>query len=573
MVADREDNRTSAFEAPAGAGEGGATRPDSTRPVPFDSQETASEHLDVQARVEAAVMATEAQARPATDDPLLGRLIGGRFQVVSRIGAGGMGIVYKARQVGMDRFVAVKVLLRELAHDEKVVKRFKIEALAVSRLNHPNTIRIFDFGQTEDGVLYFAMEFLEGRSLERALHRDGPMSAARTLHILKQITASLAEAHEKGIVHRDLKPDNIYLTPVGSDPDFVKVLDFGVAKLREADKRQGTVTQAGTIFGTPRYMAPEQCRSQLVDHRADIYAVGIIAYEMLTGKAPFDAESPLSILIQHVQEAPPRLAAVRPDVKVPEVVEDLVMRCLEKAPDRRFATALDLQRDAARLEAEVAGKYQQVVFVNGPRDARETRPVEVVASAETVPGLAPAGTGRRRWAAWAGVAALACAGVVAAFASGVFSTGTDAVETAAPAPATVAVSTSSLPPPAPMPAAAAPAAPARVTVTFSSTPDGAEVLDEGRRLGVTPFSVDFDTGKGPREFVFRKAGFRDATSKATLRQNESLSVAMARAPAAAAKAPAPGAGSPAPAATTAPAPPPKKDDGPSKVGDLKKAPY
>jgi serine/threonine-protein kinase len=294
---------------------------------------------------------------------------------------------------------------------------------------------------------------------------------------------------------------------------------------------------------------------------------------MLTGKAPFDAESPLSILIQHVQEAPPRLAAVRPDVKVPEVVEDLVMRCLEKAPDRRFATALDLQRDAARLEAEVAGKYQQVVFVNGPRDARETRPVEVVASAETVPGLAPAGTGRRRWAAWAGVAALACAGVVAAFASGVFSTGTDAVETAAPAPATVAVSTSSLPPPAPMPAAAAPAAPARVTVTFSSTPDGAEVLDEGRRLGVTPFSVDFDTGKGPREFVFRKAGFRDATSKATLRQNESLSVAMARAPAAAAKAPAPGAGSPAPAATTAPAPPPKKDDGPSKVGDLKKAPY
>lgn len=358
------DNESNKPETPE---DGKVTQPEPTSEVPFDEKVTASDPADVQSRVEAAVLATQTEAEKQTGDRLIGTLMGERFQVTSRIGAGGMGIVYKARQAGMDRWVAVKVLLKELTHDEKVIKRFKIEALAASRLTHPNTIRIYDFGITQDDILYIAMEFLDGSSLEESLRKGGPMSARRTLHVLKQIASSLAEAHDKGIVHRDLKPDNIFLTTVDGDNDFVKVLDFGVAKLREADKNQGTLTQAGVIFGTPRYMAPEQCRSLAVDHRADLYALGIIGYECLTGIAPFDAESPLSILIQHVQEPPRKLPDIRPDIEVPEELEALVMRCLEKKAEHRFQDARELVVEASRIEAQLAGRYERVVFVSGPR--------------------------------------------------------------------------------------------------------------------------------------------------------------------------------------------------------------
>lgn len=372
------DDQSKKADPPSDRGE---TQPETTSRVPFDEKMTASEQNDVQARVEAAVESVQTEVEKRTGDPLLGSLVGDRFQVTSRIGTGGMGVVYKARQAGMDRWVAVKVLLKELTHDEKVIKRFKIEALAASRLTHPNTIRIYDFGITHEDVLYIAMEFLDGTSLERALHRESPMSTRRTLHILKQIGSSLVEAHEKGIVHRDLKPDNIFLTHVDGDQDFVKVLDFGVAKLREADKTQGTLTQAGVIFGTPRYMAPEQCRSVAVDQRADLYAMGVIGYECLTGSAPFDAESPLSILIQHVQEAPKPLPSMRPDIEVPEDVESLVMRCLEKKPDRRFDNAKELVAEVNRLEAKLAGRYERVVFVSGPR--KVTAPGREASEAKT----------------------------------------------------------------------------------------------------------------------------------------------------------------------------------------------
>ena len=574
-MADRDD-RTRGFEDKA-------TRMDSTRPVPLDDRETAADHQAVQARVEAAVAATEGKTGSSVD-PMLGRLVSGRFQVLARVGAGGMGIVYKARQTGMDRFVAVKVLLRELAHDEKVVKRFKIEALAVSRLTHPNTIRIYDFGQTEDDILYFAMEYLEGRSLELALRQDGPMSAARTLHIMKQIAQSLQEAHDKGIVHRDLKPDNIYLTQVGGDRDFVKVLDFGVAKLREADKRQGTVTQAGTIFGTPRYMAPEQCRSQGVDHRADLYALGVIAYEMMTGKAPFDAESPLSILIQHVQEAPPPLAVMRPDIQVPDDVEAMVMRCLEKSADQRFQSANALIQELARLEAEVAGRYQQVVFVTGPRaappraGAGDSRAVASTVHGARADEAKPAS--RRRMLPWAigavlaiGVTAVALAG------AGVFSPSAEepvgALTAAAPSPAAAPVPTA-------VPVGPAVATPARVNVSFRSDPEGAEVFEGDRPIGRTPFRQEYEAGAGAKEYLFRLAGYKDAAARSSLKENETLAVALTKAPVHAVRttgatvagpSTGPAATTPTPPVGPAPGPEKKKDDGPSKVGDLKKSPY
>lgn len=536
---DNDDKRTVGFEA-------NETRPDSIRQRPFDEKDTALDHHEVQARVEAAVLAVESSQK----DPLLGKTISGRFEVVSRIGAGGMGVVYKARQAGMDRYVAIKVLLRELAHDEKVVKRFKIEALAVSRLTHPNTIRIYDFGQTEDGTLFFAMEYLEGRSLEETLRQDGPLSVARTIHILRQITDSLAEAHAKGIVHRDLKPDNIFLTQVGSDPDFVKVLDFGVAKLREADKRQGTVTQAGTIFGTPRYMAPEQCRSMAVDHRADIYALGVIAYEMLTGKPPFDAENPLGILIKHVQEPPPKMATIRPDIHVPEELERLVMRCLEKAQDRRYQSVEELGKELARIEAGLAGRFNQVVFVTVPREVQLPTRVE-----KAVPVKKKS---LRKWLLLFTPLVIGLIAVIFVFAPKV-------EETMVPSESPAVAVTTHVSPKVEEPVIK------KVRVQFDSVPQGVEVLDGGNKIGETPFFMEFEAGKGPKEFVFRKNGYKDTTKRVSLENDETLNVTMAKLPVSAPK-------SVTPSVTSAPPQkkeevPSKKEEGPSKVGDLKKVPY
>jgi len=522
------DDRTLGWEEPQGApatasdqAVGAPTQPDVTRDLPADSRPTSMDPGDVQARVAAQVAAVSLpEAAEPASDPMLGRLIHGRFLIESRIGAGGMGIVYKARQTGIDRPVAVKMLLRELAGDEKVIKRFQIEALAVSRLNHPNTIRIYDFGQIEDGTLYFAMEFLEGRNLEQTIRREGALSVRRSLHVMRQIAASLTEAHEKGIVHRDLKPDNIFLVRVGEDPDFVKVLDFGVAKLREADQRQGTVTQAGTIFGTPRYMAPEQCRSMAVDHRADLYAIGVIAYELMTGRPPFDAENPLAILIQHVQEPPPAMAEVRPDLEVPEEVEELVMRCLRKAPEERFQSAADLVAEIRRCEAALGGRFREVVRVEGARPPprkRDIRDVETVIGPVETP---PRASRRRGWL-WGGVslAILAAAGSIA---YGLFAPGAPVEEPQVPVGTPTA--------PSPAPAAPTPAeapTPASVRLRLTSVPDGAEVLLGDRVLGRTPGEVEVPFGRQAVSLTFRKGGFQDGQASVVPDRDGALSVSLA----------------------------------------------
>ena len=305
-------------------------------------------------------------------DALIGKIIAGRYEVTARIGAGGMGAVYRAKQVGLDRNVGIKVMLREYTQDEKIVKRFKVEALAVSRLNHPNTVRIFDFGQMDSGDLYIAMEFLDGKPLDNLLAQGGPLSVSLALHIIKQVAASLAEAHSKGIVHRDLKPENIFLVSVGNDPYFVKILDFGVAKLKESDQRLGTLTQSGAIFGTPKYMAPEQCRGQEVDGRTDIYAMGVILYHLLTGQTPFSGDSPLAIMLQHVQNDPKPPTMVKPELDIPEEVEEIVMKCLKKNPSERYQSAGEFLAAISGAEAMLGNRYAHVVYVDSSvKEARK----------------------------------------------------------------------------------------------------------------------------------------------------------------------------------------------------------
>lgn len=297
-------------------------------------------------------------------DPLIGTVVGGRFEIVSKLGAGGMGAVYKAQQRGIDRAVAIKVLLQELTTNETLIRRFTIEALAVSRLKHPNTIQIFDFGKTDQGNLYIAMELLEGETLYARHARERRLPIRKALRIVGQVAASLAEAHDKGIIHRDLKPENIFLTLVGVDPDFVKVLDFGVAKLRDgAGDGKGTLTQAGSIFGTPRYMSPEQASARPLDARSDVYALGVILYELVVGHAPFLSDTPITLLLAHVNDEPQSPSSACPDTAIPIEVEELILTLLEKSPDDRVQSAGELERICMELAARLPDAFERPVDI------------------------------------------------------------------------------------------------------------------------------------------------------------------------------------------------------------------
>ena len=304
-------------------------------------------------------------------DPMVGTVIGERFEVQGRIGSGGMGAVYRARQRGMGRDVAIKVLLQDVAQNENIGRRFTIEALAVSRLKHPNTIQIFDFGRTDQGNLYIAMELLEGQTLGRLLETTGRVAIRRALKIIAAAASSLAEAHDKDIIHRDLKPENVFLIRVGENPDFVKVLDFGVAKLQDgAGDGKGTLTKAGSIFGTPRYMSPEQAAGRPADGRADLYSLGVILYELICGRPPFVDERPLQLLLAHSNQRPAPPSAICPELAIPRDVEALIMSLLEKSPSDRVQSASDLTGICLDLVETLPAAFDAQVLMEGSGDLR-----------------------------------------------------------------------------------------------------------------------------------------------------------------------------------------------------------
>ena len=277
---------------------------------------------------------------PAGPDPLVGSIVGGRFRVTGILGEGGMGRVYTAeQQMGTKvRKVAIKTLLNEFAKDPKVVERYMRECATVVELEHPNTIKFFDYGKTDAGDLYIAMELLNGVSLEKAL-QSGPLPPERVDRIIGQVAGSLAEAHEKGIVHRDLKPDNIYLTTRAGQEDVVKVLDFGIAKHDEQhNKAEEKLTQQGTVLGTPPYMSPEQFRGGELDARSDIYSLGVVGYEMLTGRLPFEADTPWLWATQHMTAQPFPFETLPLGSQVPTKMRAAVMRALSKDVGHRQQT-------------------------------------------------------------------------------------------------------------------------------------------------------------------------------------------------------------------------------------------
>ncbi len=276
-------------------------------------------------------------AASSGSDTLIGRLINERFKVVALIARGGMGKVYRAEQAPLGRVCALKVLNPNYAGDSdpEFHKRFFLEASIASKLTHPNTVTIFDYGRTDDDVFYMAMEYLEGRTLHRAIKEESPFAEERAAHIARQICRALREAHSLGVIHRDLKPANVYLVEHADEQDFVKVLDFGLVKNVDGSATE-ELTQAGLFMGSPKYMSPEQIRGDKVDARTDIYSLGIVLYEMITGKVPFDRANSVNILMAHVNEAPPPLKEMNPNSDATPQIESVIMRCLAKDPKDRF---------------------------------------------------------------------------------------------------------------------------------------------------------------------------------------------------------------------------------------------
>ncbi len=357
------------------------------------------------------------------EDPILGE-----YRLVHSIGKGGFGEVYLAEQTTMGRLAAVKLLHPELTRSPKMLARFKREAGALSSINHPHIVTVYSFGVREDGTHYLAMEYVEGEPLRRVLRQDGPLPLDRALDLAEQIADGLAAAHDNNVLHRDLKPENVIVTRMGDRPDFVKVLDFGIAQLLcpglDEDEAPTALTSRG-IVGTPWYVSPEQARGQPLDGRSDVYALGVILYELLTGRYPYESLAslgrgsfdPMAVLLAHVND--PTLPPTSPPARapVPPEVEGLVLAALEKDPERRVAS-MRAFRDGVRKCRSGAGE------TGGPDDAPAT--AEVLE-------LALPGRGRRRAAAAGGVALglAALAAVVVIWTGG----GTSASRDPAPASA------------------------------------------------------------------------------------------------------------------------------------------
>jgi serine/threonine protein kinase/tetratricopeptide (TPR) repeat protein len=292
-------------------------------------------------------------------DPLLGKVFGGKYEIESVLGKGGMSVVYKARDVFMERIVAIKLLHSHLVADNSAILRFQQEAQAAGNLNHPNIITVYDFGLTQEDQAYLIMECFEGPTLAQILDDEQRVSPERGLRIMKQICDGLDHAHRKGVVHRDLKPSNLCLHKAEDGTDLVKIVDFGIAKLLPQDgKQRQQLTQTGQIFGSPLFMSPEQCQGKPLDARSDLYSLGCLMYEALTGVPPFMGDTAFDTMTMHINEPPKPLKRAAPDVQLPPEIENPIMRLLEKDANKRYPTAAAVKADLPPLPEELQSGTQ-----------------------------------------------------------------------------------------------------------------------------------------------------------------------------------------------------------------------
>jgi serine/threonine protein kinase len=304
---------------------------------------------------------------------LEGSIVADRYLILRKLGEGGMGRVYLAEHVKMGRKSALKVLHPGMVKDLDAITRFNREAANASRISHPNVAAVYDFGETADGLIYLAMEYVDGESLARVIEKNGPLSPRRAGEIVRQTADALAVAHEVGLVHRDLKPDNILLVATRDGGDLVKVVDFGIAKAADDESRK--VTKTGFLIGTPDYMSPEQFAGDALDGRSDIYSLGLVAFNMLTGRLPFPSESARESLIMRLTDAPMSLRLAAPSVDWPDDVQEVIDKALARDPARRYQSAGEFGQ---AFHAAVSRMPETIAQRPRPNDARIVPPTRVV---------------------------------------------------------------------------------------------------------------------------------------------------------------------------------------------------
>ncbi|MEC7525481.1 MAG: serine/threonine-protein kinase [Myxococcota bacterium] len=451
------------------------------------------------------------------DDPWLGQTLDGRYRLLRRLGAGGMGVVYEAAHLALgevelgDR-LAVKVLRSTALSVPGALERLEREAQAASAIGDPHIVDVRDFGHLHGGQAYVVMELLEGRALWDEL-REGAFPWARAARLARHVAHGLASAHDAGIVHRDLKPENVVLVERKGERDYPKILDFGIAKLRGAGAK---LTRAGEVIGTPQYMSPEQCLGLAVDPRADVYALGVLLYEMLTGEVPFDGDDLRAICLSHIQGEVPPLSAH--GVEVPPALDAIVRCCLEKDADARFGS----MREVAAALGEVLGEADEP---SGPRPA-------VRLSSFPAPAQ-PAPLARRPralpFALLGAGAALACAAVVAALVV-ISSPGESAAaQPSVPQPAVVRAPAVSESEPSPEPRPEPPAREEEETIALIAQPP-AIVEHDGAPIGRTPLEVP-RPADGVQAYTIRQPGYRSRDIALSARSRDEVVVRLERAPA------------------------------------------
>ena len=387
------------------------------------------------------------------DDPsnlggLEGQLVAVRYKVLRKVGEGGMGAVYLAEHVTIQKKIALKVLLDEYAKKDNIKQRFLQEAKAAAKIGHENIVDIIDFGTTPHGSLFFAMEYLEGDDLSKVLQMAGCFHWERAKPVLLQVCRALEAAHNKGIIHRDMKPENIFLMEREGQRDFVKILDFGIAKVGlDHDQEGSRLTRTGMVFGTPHYMSPEQALGKKPDNRVDVYSVGVIMYEMLTGQVPFNGETFMAILTQHIQDKPKQPRKIREDI--PAEVEGILLKAMAKKPEERFQSMAEMAVAISRV-AVLTGYH------TGETLAPDVNPDYATAATRmTLPDGLPKS---RSWIAIAGLALL----LIVASVGVIVYMGVERTPKAPPPGAVSEVPLKAQPAPAKVPPAKAPAVETKV---------------------------------------------------------------------------------------------------------------
>ncbi|MDX2087718.1 MAG: serine/threonine-protein kinase [Kofleriaceae bacterium] len=338
------------------------------------------------------------KSRSRADDLYINTVLNNRFKVESKIGEGGFGAVYRGTQLATGRKVALKLLHPEMTKDENLVARFRREGMVLCNLRDAHTITTYDFDQTPDGTLYIAMELLEGKSLHHVFHEQAPLEWKRVFKILTEMCSSLAEAHQQGIVHRDLKPENIYLETRPGNPEFVKILDFGIAKVMRGDSidpQSPQLTATGQTLGTLEYMSPEQLMGKALDGRSDVYALGVVAYEMITGRLPFpDAKGPAGLITAQLKQTPQPPSVANPKANLPKSADAVILKCLEKDKNNRYpdvqSLSLALQDVIAHASSDASKSQPRIPGA----DLLETRTdAKIVGVPPSMPGMGPPGMG------------------------------------------------------------------------------------------------------------------------------------------------------------------------------------